>query len=574
MAGHIPQSFIQELIERSDIVPLISERVELKRSGQNYQARCPFHDEKTPSFSVSATKQFYYCFGCGAHGNVVRFLMEYDRMEFVEAISYLATQQGMSVPTEEGTFDTKQHQQRQDSLAIMTDVSHYYEQQLKTSTEAIAYLKSRGLTGQIAKQFAVGYAPDNFDNLHGFHHHQAELIANGLLVEPKCYARFRHRIMFPIRNPRRQTIGFGARALSKEDQPKYLNSPETALFHKNQELYGLYEALQTQRQLKYAICVEGYMDVITLHQHGISQTVATLGTAINGKHIQNLLRYTHEIVFCFDGDAAGQRAAWKALTIAMPLLRDGIQFRFLFLPEKEDPDSLIRRIGSAGFMQRLKQAKALSQVFFELLEKQFPLTSLDEKTRFASEANHYLEAMPHGLYRELLLRQLAERLGLYRADLDHLNKPQRLQRTPTATEEAQVTKLNPLISKLLRMLLQEPKLALEYTQPILTPIVGNKLFNWLAQQFSNTHHTLGSLLALLPEAGTEQAVLAELASQPIQLSTEQLLTEFRDGLKQLALLKRSQQIQALQHKASSTGISLEEKQELSQLLTNQNSDPI
>lgn len=572
MTGRIPQHFIQDLVERTDIVALVGERVQLKKSGHNHQARCPFHDEKSPSFSVSETKQFYYCFGCGAHGNVIKFLMEYDRMEFVEAVEYLAAQQGLAIPFEDGQkSNPQQFQQRKESIDVLKRVADFYEQELKKSKIAIDYFKSRGLTGQIAKHFILGYAPEGWENLDAVStelNDRKLFNENGLTIAPKNYARFRNRVMFPIRNARGQIVGFGGRALTKEDQPKYMNSPETPLFHKGEELYGLFEALKSQRSLDFAICVEGYMDVIALHQHGFPQAVATLGTAIGPKHIQKLLRHTNEIVFCFDGDKAGQNAAWKALTIALPLLRDGVQFRFLFLPEEDDPDSLIRRLGKAGFAQRLKNAKPLSEVFFELLKAEQPINTLDDKTRFAKQASEYLNTMPHGLYHELLSRRLAEILGLYRADLEHLNQNEKNR--PQINSHPQPTNnLVPLIRKLLRMLLQEPKLANEvsqnFTQNIDVP--GLTLFNWVLEQFQqNAGFNVGKLLTTLALDHPNQALLVELASAPSLLPPDALRIEFSDGLAQLRALTADQRFIQLQAKSRETPLNPQEKQELSDIL--------
>jgi len=577
MKSRIPQSFIKDLIERTDIVPLIGERVQIKKAGQNYQGRCPFHDEKTPSFTVSEPKQFYYCFGCGAHGNAISFLMEYDRMEFREAVEYLAAQQGLAIPIESGEHNPEEYKRRQASFETLKKVSHFYEQQLKTSHSAIRYLKSRGLTGRIAKHFILGFSPDGWENLKSACDNQALLVENGLLIEPKNYARFRNRIMYPIRNTRGQVIAFGGRALSDDDKPKYMNSPETPVFHKSNELYGLYEALKASRHLSFALVVEGYMDVIALHQYGFPQAVATLGTAVNTKHIQKLLRHTNEIVFCFDGDNAGQQAAWKALTIAMPLLRDGIQFRFLFLPPKEDPDSLIRRIGKNGFAQRLKTAEPLSEVFFKLLKQQMPIDTLDDKTRFANEANQYIRSMPHGLYHELLLRRMAELLGLYRADLDHLASSEKNQNQKPIHDNPPVEQCPPLVRKLLRMLLQQPKLASEASpdETSKAHIPGSKLLRWTMHRLqTQLTDNIGQLLAELPENSPHQHFLAECASQPLKLDDTSLRTEFLDGIIQLHQLECDQRYQDLQAIARQGALSPEERQELNSLLVKAPKDPI
>jgi DNA primase len=348
MAEQIPRDFIDQLLNRVDIVDFIDSRITLrKKSGNNFFACCPFHNEKNPSFSVSQPKQFYYCFGCGAHGNAIDFLMQYDRLNFPEAIEALAKQVGMEVPKQSISPQQAEKAAAQQSLyELLAQVAKFYQSQLRTHNRAIEYLKQRGVSGEIAKSFAIGVAPQGWDNLLqkiGQHAKQA-LLEVGMLIKKEeggCYDRFRDRIMFPIHDRRGRIIGFGGRIID-QGEPKYLNSPETPLFQKGHELYGLYQALQANRQLERIIVVEGYMDVIALFQHDITYAVATLGTATSSSHIERLLRHTAEIIFCFDGDQAGRSAAWRALQVTLPLMRDGIQVRFLFLPEGEDPDSLVR----------------------------------------------------------------------------------------------------------------------------------------------------------------------------------------------------------------------------------------
>ncbi|EKD77123.1 MAG: DNA primase, partial [uncultured bacterium] len=365
MKNRIPKAFIQDVVARTDIVAIIQSRVELKKRGHTYTACCPFHAEKTPSFTVSQSKQFYYCFGCGAHGNAIGFLMEYDHLSFVDAITDLAQQLGMVIPLEANDAETANYDVLYTQLY---NAQTLYEKELKKSSTAIAYLKNRGLTGKIAKEFGIGYAPNAWEFLSqslGKNKSDREALATaGMLIEKNpghYYDRFRDRILFPIRDVRGKTIGFGGRTLTNEI-PKYLNSPETPIFHKNQTLYGLYETCQHHRKLNRALVVEGYLDVISLAQHEINYAVATLGTALNAKHIQLLLRYTSDIIFCFDGDNAGQKAAWKALTFSLPLLRDGLNIRFLFLPQTEDPDSCVRKIGKDAFEKLIDNATDLPTV--------------------------------------------------------------------------------------------------------------------------------------------------------------------------------------------------------------------
>ncbi|MEM1231587.1 MAG: DNA primase, partial [Pseudomonadota bacterium] len=355
--ARIPQSFINDLLDRVDIVEVIDARVKLKKAGRDYQARCPFHNEKTPSFTVSPTKQFYHCFGCGESGTALTFLMEHDRMEFVEAVETLASLVGLEVPREATARSDPKERSLYD---LLKEASLLYQAELRQSPVAIDYLKGRGLTGIVARDFGVGYAPDAWDRtLTAFRGRSEELLKAGLITRNdrgRSYDRFRNRIMFPIRDTRGRTIGFGGRVLSAEDSPKYLNSPETPLFQKSRELYGLYEARRALRKLTRFVVVEGYMDVVALAQHGVPYAVATLGTATNEMHFQKLFRYAPEVICCFDGDRAGRQAARKALESALPTLEDGRQLKFVFMPDGEDPDSLIRTQGQAAFEQRLDGA--------------------------------------------------------------------------------------------------------------------------------------------------------------------------------------------------------------------------
>ncbi|MEM9533687.1 MAG: DNA primase, partial [Pseudomonadota bacterium] len=353
----IPQSFIDELIARCDIVEVVSSRVGLKKAGREYQACCPFHDEKTPSFTVSPTKQFYHCFGCGAHGNVVGFVMEYDRLGFVDAVEELAQTVGLTVPKESGA---RRDDGLDDVYAALAEAETIYRQALKSSPEAVKYLKDRGIDGQIARDFAMGYAPDAWDTVvrwAGGRSDRMKALEKAGLVSPRSnggfYDKFRGRIMFPIHDTRGRPIAFGGRVLSGDDGPKYLNSPETPVFHKGRQLYGLYQARQAVKKLSRLLVVEGYMDVVALAQFGLPECVATLGTATTADHAETLFRAAPEVVFCFDGDRAGRQAAYRALDSVLPRLRDGRQARFLFLPDGEDPDTLIRDRGREEFEDRL-----------------------------------------------------------------------------------------------------------------------------------------------------------------------------------------------------------------------------
>ena len=374
MAGLIPQAFIDDLLGRLDIVDVVGSRLNLRRSGDNHLARCPFHDEKTPSFSVSRSKQFYHCFGCGAHGSAIRFMMDYEHLDFPEAVEVLAASLGLDVPREQGA--ERQVESNRELFTVLEDCVQVYRRALRDYPAAVAYLKERGLSGEIARDFALGYAPEGWETLRDAlgTDAQTSLFSAGMLIKNKqggYYDRFRDRIMFPIRDTRGRAIGFGGRALG-EATPKYLNSPESPVFHKRREVYGLYEARQANASRQPLVVVEGYMDVIALHQHGLPNAVATLGTAVTGDQLKRLFRETHELIFCFDGDAAGRRAAWRALESALPLLEDGREARFALIPEGEDPDALVRREGADAFRQRLAQTPPAAEFLLDELKHNHP----------------------------------------------------------------------------------------------------------------------------------------------------------------------------------------------------------
>lgn len=416
MAGRIPQSFIDDLLNRVDIVEVIDKRVPLKKAGRDYTACCPFHNEKTPSFTVSQTKQFYHCFGCGAHGSAIGFLMDYDHLEFPDAIEELARGIGLEVPREAAPAG-REPREGPDPLAILDKADHHFRRQLREhpdAARAVAYLKGRGLSGEIAKRFGVGYAPPGWESLaEVFKSDPAEqkvAIELGLLIprdDGTAYDRFRDRVMFPIRDRRGRVIAFGGRVLGDE-KPKYMNSPESAIFHKGRELYGLYEARQAERHLHHLIVVEGYMDVVALAQHGIHEAVATLGTAATAEHLEKLFRIVSEVVFCFDGDEAGRKAAWRALENALPVMREGREARFLFLPEGEDPDTLIRKEGSEKFGKRIVDSIPLSAYFYEALTRQVDMSSIDGKARLAELARPLLLKLPDSLFRDMMSDRLAD----------------------------------------------------------------------------------------------------------------------------------------------------------------------
>ena len=421
MAGLIPQTFIDDLLDRVDIVDVVNGRVQLKKAGKNYKACCPFNEEKSPSFTVAQDKQFYYCFGCGAGGNALSFVMEFDRLDFLPAVEILAKNAGLEIPREAAP-DRAVSRQKDSLYSILTEADQYFRQQLRINQaagSAVDYLKGRGLSGKIAAQFGIGYAPPGWDNLlksSGTDPAKLKLLdESGMVItkpeEKKQYDRFRHRIMFPIRDQRGRTIGFGGRVLD-DSTPKYLNSPETPVFHKGRELYGLYEARQALKEIPHLIMVEGYMDVIALAQYGIHNAVATLGTALTESHLQKLFRYTSELVFCFDGDNAGRRAAARSLDIALPEMKDGVSAKFLFLPDGEDPDSMVRKLGTQDFEQQVANAQPLSEFLFEQLSDGIDSSTADGKARLSKVCAPQINRIPQGVFRQLMLEELSRRTGI------------------------------------------------------------------------------------------------------------------------------------------------------------------
>jgi len=431
MAGQIPQRFIDDLLGRVDVVEVVGERVQLKKAGRNYSGLCPFHQEKTPSFTVSADKQFYHCFGCGANGNALRFLMEYDKLPFPEAVEHLAGRLGIEVPRE-GADDPRAQQRekkRKEGVNLLELAASFYRERLKMQEgqSAQRYLSGRGLSDEVIKTYGIGYAPAGWEALK---QHLSERgigepvqVEYGLLIHRedtgRTYDRFRDRVMFPIRDLRGRTIAFGGRVMG-DDQPKYLNSPETPVFHKGRELYGLYEARQASNKLEQLVMVEGYMDVVALAQYGIHNAVATLGTATTEDHLTRLFRLVSRVVFCFDGDRAGRQAASRALETALPQMIDGREARFLFLPEGDDPDTLVRREGSQAFQDRVTCAMPLSEFLFEQAAQGRDLNTVEGRERFASQVLEALNKVPEGMLKSLLLESLAKRSGLAQEQLKAL----------------------------------------------------------------------------------------------------------------------------------------------------------
>ena len=419
----IPESFIQELLNRIDVVDIIDRRLTLKKAGANYLACCPFHQEKTPSFTVSPSKQFYHCFGCGEHGSAISFLIEYEGLTFVDAINELANSIGLKVPND-APQKIEKNAENSNLEEVIKIASIYYQKQLRAAPKAISYLKSRGLTGEVAKEFSIGYAPEGWQNLKiPFKDYEEEsLIKAGLVVKNekgKYYDRFRNRIMFPIYSDKGKIIGFGGRVIDSEDTPKYYNSPETPLFQKSYELYGLLESRKQIRKKGYVLVVEGYMDVVGLAQKGIRNTVATLGTATTAFHIKKLIRYTQEIVFCFDGDNAGRSAAWRAMNNSLTSVTDNIQLKFLFLPDAHDPDSFVKENSAQDFELLAQNSIPLTEYIIKYLTNDNNRVTSEKRVKFLNEIKPILNELTAPKLLMIFKKRIAELINL---EVDEINE--------------------------------------------------------------------------------------------------------------------------------------------------------
>ena len=469
MSGLIPQHFVDDLIARADIVEVLGRRIQLKKAGREFKACCPFHDEKTPSFTVSPSKGFYHCFGCGAHGTALGFLMDHDHMSFVEAVESLAGSMGIEVPREEGQRPARRYDEL---FSLMGEIERFYQQELRSHDAAVAYLKKRGIDGATALRYGIGYAPAGWDSvLKKFgtsKEAEDRLLAVGQIIRKDSgshYDRFRDRIMFPIRDSRGRCIGFGGRVMGDE-QPKYLNTSDTVLFHKRQELYGLYEARQALRNIERLVVVEGYMDVVGLARHGIEYAVATLGTATTDEHLNRLLRISDEVVFCFDGDRAGRDAAWKALETSLPHIREGRQLRFVFLPDGQDPDSFVQAEGAGAFEGALSEGMALSNFLIGELSSKVDLDSVDGRARLAELARPLLGRIPQGVYKELLTEELAESVGLSAGKLEAIlsnSEPKSAKKTTQKSRGSRRAHPNKpsVVRRAITLLLHQPQAAMK-----------------------------------------------------------------------------------------------------------------
>jgi len=562
LAGLIPQSFINDLIDRADIVDVVGSRVALKKSGKNYSGLCPFHDEKSPSFSVSPDKQFFHCFGCQESGSALTFLMKYERMEFVEAVETLAKDLGLTVPREKSNRNYVEVDQR--IFQALEKAERVYKQQLRGMPAAVDYLKGRGLTGVTARDFGIGYAAEGWHSLSEVlldEDVSAEVMLKaGLTIKNdsgRVYDRFRHRIMFPIRDVRGRVIGFGGRKLGDEEGPKYLNSPETPVFAKNQELYGLYEARKALRNIDRLLVVEGYMDVVALAQGGFRNAVATLGTATGEAHYQKLYRYTDEVVCCFDGDKAGRAAAWRALESALPVLNEHRQLKFVFLPDGEDPDSLVRDQGAEAFSEFLQNATPGIEYLFNKLGEGLDLQSLDGRARFMGLANPYVEKIPAGILQELVRKRVREIGGMETGTIRAAGRESKPRVSMRDDGE-----FGPVLAqRLIGMLLKAPNLWIELDKSTQAELLARhkelgvlgRLVSLLdAQPESDTNE----ILIAWPEEG-EQQRLIELAKKPMASSAQAWRQEFLDG--SVHLLRQRERSERQRHIAELKALGEEDK---------------
>ncbi|MFA7316302.1 MAG: DNA primase [Sulfuricella sp.] len=568
----IPQSFIQDLLNRLDIVDVVERYVPLKKAGAHYMACCPFHGEKTPSFSISPTKQFYHCFGCGAHGTAISFVMEYQGLGFVEAVEDLARSAGMTVP-QEAVAEKQRSAQSADLAEVMLQATSYYREELKRAPKAIEYLKRRGLSGEVAARFGIGYAPPGWQNLRDvFPDYDAKaLVQAGLVIEGengKRYDRFRDRIMFPIINPRGAVIGFGGRVLD-QGEPKYLNSPETPLFEKGQELYGLYQARKAIREADRVLVVEGYMDVVALAQNGIEYAVATLGTATTPTHVQKLLRQSDSIVFCFDGDAAGRKAAWRALENSLGQVADGKHLSFLFLPQGEDPDSYVRSAGKAAFEAMLGEALPLSQFLLRELTAQVDMQTQEGRAHLLQQARPLLSQVAAPALSLMLRKRLAELAGISQAELEDLFQIKTVQ-TPRALPRA---KRNPpsLVRQMLQLLLVRPQLA-QGVEPEQVEREGDEatlraLLDFLAEspQLKDAAPVIEHFRGSAHEMKLRDAA-AEVMKWEDRFAEGEIEAEFSGALAQLKQKVELKELEALKALARDQGLNETQKARLLQLL--------
>lgn len=583
MAGRIPRQFIDDLLARSDIVDVVDSRVPLKKAGKNYQACCPFHNEKSPSFTVSQDKQFYHCFGCGEHGNAISFLMEFDRLDFVDAIEELANHCGVEVVREENNASPAEqrrqqevYQQKQDDYELMSQISRFYQQQLKVATDkdvAVNYLKGRGLSGEVVKRFNIGYISDAWDGMMKTYSRNGaanqQLVDLGMAIQGdknRPYDRFRGRIMFPIHDKRGRVIGFGGRVLGDE-KPKYLNSPETRIYHKGQELYGLYEAKQANKNLTRLVVVEGYMDVVALAQHGVDYAVASLGTATTTEQLQTMFRTVKEVICCYDGDRAGRDAAWRAMENALPLIRDGFSLKFVFVPDGEDPDSLIRKQGQQAFEGFLDQAMPLSKFLFEQLMLQVDMNSFEGRASLVDSFQPLLAKLPDSVLKDAIINDVANNFGT--GSEQFLTK---FRKSVTGLETIKKPKVNTKVTPVrlaIALLLEHPHIVeslgdISVLQPLTIPGV-DLLIQLLTLCQQNPNIKTAQLLEYFRD--TEQGKqLAKLMCWQHHIEADAAQDVFLDSIEKLLNNFVEQRAEFLLQKARTSQMSEQEKKELQTIL--------
>ena len=568
--ARIPDAFIDDLLARTDIVEVIGARVPLKRQGKEYAARCPFHDERSASFTVSQTKQFYHCFGCGAHGTAISFMMNFDRLEFLDAVDELAKRVGMEIPRD--TQQRNANPETRDLYGAMEAASTFFRSQLANSVKARAYVERRGIAAEIVERYAIGYAPDGFSALRdalGTDPGRMQLMERGGLFSKNdrgnVYDKFRDRLMFPIHDRRGRTIAFGGRVIDPEDSPKYLNSPETALFHKGRELYGLWQAKQANAKLERLIVVEGYMDVVALAQYGVSQAVATLGTATTPDHAELLFRNAPDVYFCFDGDRAGRSAAWKALESVLPRMKDGRQAFFLFLPDGEDPDSIVRKEGVAGFDVRLRDATPLSEFLYSSLSSDVNLSSLDGKARLAERCKPLLAQIPDGAFGDLMQQRLTELTGVgARNSGPQTHVPTKRAATSSRGTPAQKPSL---VRSAITHLLHRPGFALDLQPPYRFAVLQQPGIELLSELVllvrERPEISTGAMLAHF-EGRDEQASLQKLASHELPGDDQILRQVFIENIERLDDEAVKQRLEDLQSRMGE--LSDAEKAEMRELM--------
>jgi len=579
MAGRIPKNFIDDLISRTDIVDVIDSRLKLKKKGKSYRARCPFHDGNNDStFSVSPDQQFYHCFNCGVSGNVLSFLMEYDGIEFVDAVEVLAESLSIDIPREDSgqTQSPTTYIDRKDLYQLMGDITRFYQQQLRThsnSEKVINYLKSRGLSGKTAKYFQIGYSPDGWDEVRKKFainkQTEQQLIDAGMLISKDSggsYDRFRDRLMFPIHDRRGRVIGFGGRVFD-DTTPKYLNSPETPIFHKGKELYGLYQVKQNEKDVQRILVVEGYMDVVALGQFDINYAVASLGTATTPDHIQLLFRQTSEVICCFDGDKAGRTAAWRALENALPSIQDGRTLRFMFLPDGEDPDSLVQKEGKEFFEKLIDQAMPLSDFLYQQLLSQVDMSSDDSKSKLAQLAIPLLTKLPDSVFRQMMETRLISLLGIEKEGLKKL-----LPAAKSTEKKKTSQKITPM-RLAISLLLQYPQMAYQLAEiPEFKEmqIPGLTLLNLLLEICRTTPHLSTGQLIEHWRGYPEEKQLITLATWDNQIKEDKYEEVFFDILDTFLSKHFTQRIEFLKKKSRQGDIlTKEERMQLAQLLAEQ-----